>query len=94
MNPPTFDEFAAAARSAGYDEVLERRWLPGTVVGTHTHPFAVSARIVAGDLWLTVGAETRHLRAGDTFELEQDVPHDERYGDDGAVFWVGRRHGG
>ena len=43
-------------------------------------------------MWLTIGAgETRHLRQGDTFELDQGVTHDERYGDEGATYWVARR---
>ena len=31
--------------------------------------------------------------AGDTFELAKDIPHAERYGAGGAVFWAARRHG-
>jgi quercetin dioxygenase-like cupin family protein len=73
---------------------LERQWAPGTVLDTHAHPFAVKARVVQGEMWLTVGASTRHLRAGDTFELDSDVPHAERYGDDGATYWVARRNRG
>nr|WP_316640578.1 hypothetical protein [uncultured Roseateles sp.] len=34
---------------------------------------------------------TRHLRAGDRFELDAEVPHDERYGIEGAMYWVARR---
>jgi mannose-6-phosphate isomerase-like protein (cupin superfamily) len=92
MNP-SFDEFAAAARAQGFDQVLERQWAPLTVLDTHTHPFSASARVVQGEMWLTVGAETRHLRAGDVFELERDVPHAERYGPEGACYWVARRNG-
>ena len=91
MNDPTFDMFAAAARAAGFDEVLERQWASGTVLDTHAHPFAVRARVVQGEMWLTVGASTRHLSAGDAFELDSDVLHAERYGDDGATYWVARR---
>jgi hypothetical protein len=29
---------------------------------------------------------------GDDFALERDVPHAERYGADGATYWVGRRN--
>jgi Cupin domain len=92
MNHTTFDTFAAATRAAGFDEVLERQWAPGTVLDTHTHPFAVRACVVQGEMWLTVGASTRHLSAGDSFELDGDVPHAERYGDDGATYWVARRN--
>ena len=46
---------------------------------------------VQGEMWLTVGSNAKHLRAGDTFELPRDTPHAERYGAAGAVYWVGRR---
>ena len=87
----TFSEFEAEARAQGFDEVLERAWAPGTVLDTHGHPFALRARVVRGEMWLTVGKTTRHLKPGDTFALERDAPHAERYGADGAVYWVARR---
>jgi mannose-6-phosphate isomerase-like protein (cupin superfamily) len=91
MASPTFAEFEAAARARGFDEVVARRWDADVALDTHRHPFAVDARVVAGEMWLTVGDETRHLRAGDTFTLERDVPHAERYGPQGATYWVARR---
>lgn len=87
-----FETYAAAARALGFDEVLERRWPADTVLDTHTHPFAVQARVVQGEMWLTVGEQTRHLSPGDEFELERDVPHAERYGNEGATYWVARRN--
>jgi mannose-6-phosphate isomerase-like protein (cupin superfamily) len=86
-----FESFAAEQRAAGFDEVLERRWEPNTVIDTHTHPFSVQALVVQGEMWLTVGERTRHLHAGERFELERGVPHAERYGAEGAIFWVGRK---
>jgi hypothetical protein len=44
-------------------------------------------------MWLTVGEQERHLLPGDEFTLDRDVPHAERYGKDGATYWVARRHG-
>lgn len=95
MTIPTFAEFEARARAAGFDEVLERRWAPGEVVDTHTHPFAVDAVVTEGEMWLT-GADgrTRHLCPGDRFALARDEPHAERYGAAGAAYWVARRNGG
>lgn len=87
----TFAEFEATARAEGYTQVLQRDWAPNTVVATHTHPFSVKAVVVAGELWLTVGDSTRHLRSGDCFTLDREVPHAERYGDAGASYWVARR---
>jgi quercetin dioxygenase-like cupin family protein len=93
MNDVTFAAFESEARAQGFDEVLERRWPPSKVLGTHTHPFALRALVVAGEMWLTVGDDVRHLLPGDTFALERDVPHAERYGTDGATYWVARRTG-
>ncbi|MEI6113469.1 MAG: AraC family ligand binding domain-containing protein [Burkholderiales bacterium] len=92
MTSITFAAFESDARSAGYDEVLERHWGPNTVVPTHTHPFSVKAIVIAGEMWLTAEGATRHLKPGDTFELNSEVPHDERYGDEGTTFWAARRH--
>ncbi len=88
----TFEAFERSARAQGFDEVLKREWAPDAMVETHTHPFGVKALIVRGELWLTVDAQTRHLKAGDSFELDRDVEHSERYGADGTSFWVARRH--
>jgi hypothetical protein len=44
-------------------------------------------------MWLTQHGTTRHLVVGDGFELEADEPHAERYGEEGATYWVGRRPG-
>ena len=86
-----YAEFEADARAAGFDEVLVREWKPLTVVDLHTHPFDARARVVGGEMWLTVAGQTRHLLSGDTFELDAEVPHSERYGPEGATFWVARR---
>ena len=91
MALPSFDEFAARQRALGYDEVLQRPWAPGTVLAHHSHPFDASALVVQGRMWLTVAGHTRELVAGDTFELARSVPHDERYGPEGATYWVARR---
>ena len=92
MNLPTFEAFSASTRAEGFNEVLERKWQPLLVLHTHTHPFAVKALVVQGEMWLTVGDHERHLLPGDEFALARDVPHAERYGAEGATYWVARRH--
>ena len=77
MSAVTFREFETDARARGFDDVLERHWAPGVVLDVHRHPFAVEALVVRGEMWLTVGDETRHLRAGDTFQLGSEIPHAE-----------------
>ncbi len=93
MDTAKFSDYEADARAQGFDEVLERNWPPLTVLDTHVHPFALKAVVVRGEMWLTVGDQIRHLRAGDTFELDREVAHAERYGSEGATYWVARRHG-
>ncbi|MFN7888515.1 MAG: cupin domain-containing protein, partial [Betaproteobacteria bacterium] len=88
MNATEIEAFAAEARAAGHDEVLERRWPLDLVLDTHTHSFAVRALVTEGEMWLTVGDEVRHLRPGDRFALDYEQPHAERCGSQGATFWV------
>ena len=92
MNTPDFETFSRQARAAGFDEVIERVWAPDTVLPEHTHPFAVQAVVTQGQMWLSMHGQTRELRPGDRFELDRDVPHAERYGPEGATYWVARRH--
>lgn len=88
---PTFTAFRAQSLADGADEVLERVWPADAVLELHTHPFAAQALVAAGEMWLTIGDETRHLLPGDSFQLEKDQPHAERYGPEGACYWVARR---
>lgn len=93
MSAPDFESFRLQSLMEGYDEVLERQWAPRTLLDLHAHPFAVRSVVTQGEMWLTVGDLTRQLRPGDSFEVEREVPHAERYGVEGAVCWVARRHG-
>jgi quercetin dioxygenase-like cupin family protein len=92
LNGSTFEAYAADARAKGADEVVERKWAPSLVLETHTHPFSVNALVVQGEMWLTVGNDVLHLRPGDTFALDRDQPHAERYGPEGATYWAARRN--
>ncbi len=71
--------------------MLERHWAPGQVVDTHSHPFDAEALVTAGEMWLVCQDGTQHLLAGDTFTLAGGTPHSERYGPEGATYWVARR---
>jgi hypothetical protein len=93
MNAANFEAFRLQALMEGYDEALEREWPPLALLDMHRHPFAAKALVTRGEMWLTVGDLTRQLRPGDTFEIERDVVHAERYGADGATYWVARRKG-
>ncbi len=87
----SFAQFESEALARGASEVLERKWESGRLVPPHSHPFDSDALVVQGEMWLTVGDQTRHLLAGDTFAIARGVEHSERYGEQGATFWVGRR---
>jgi AraC-like ligand binding domain len=92
MNTTSFEAFRADALAAGFDEVLERRWAPDTVLESHTHAFAVEAVVTQGEMWLTCEGHTRHLTPGGRFALAPDIPHAERYGPQGATYWAARRN--
>lgn len=87
----SFTEFESRKKANGFNEVLERHWEPGQVVGMHSHPFDASAVVVKGEMWLMVGDATQHIAQGGTFELARNTPHSERYGSEGATYWVARR---
>ena len=88
--PPRFSEFEAAERARGCSEVVARSWEPNTVLDTHTHPFRARALVVQGEMWLTADGVTQHLQAGDRFDVAANQPHAERYGPQGATYWVAR----
>jgi mannose-6-phosphate isomerase-like protein (cupin superfamily) len=88
--PPSFPEFEATERARGCSEVIARSWDADSVQPEHTHPFAARALVVQGEMWLTVDGRTQHLRPGDRFELSAGQPHAERYGPQGATYWVAR----
>ena len=86
-----FSAFAESMKSQGYDEVVERVWKSLATADEHTHPFDAKALVVKGEMWLTVNGRTQHLLPGSTFELSAGLPHSERYGSEGATYWVARR---
>ena len=92
MNLPTLDEYRQRQLQNGFDEVAERQWGPNESAATHTHGFSVEALVVQGEMWLTCGNETQHLKPGDSFNMKSGVPHSERYGNHGATYWAARKH--
>lgn len=92
MTITDFSVFEKEAHAAGYDEVLVRHWEPNTQLDTHSHPFDAEAVVVDGEMWLSCKGTTRHLHRGDTFRLASGEPHEERYGEQGATYWVARRN--
>lgn len=87
----SFEDFEAKARALGFDEAVIREWAPLTVLEEHTHPFDANAVVTQGEMWLSCAGDTRHLGVGDTFLIPTGTPHAERYGPQGATYWVARR---
>jgi quercetin dioxygenase-like cupin family protein len=92
MSANAFQEFEARAKADGFDEVMVREWAPDQVVPAHEHAFAAKAVVVQGEMWLTIGDATQHIPSGNGFELAPHVLHSERYGSEGAIYWVARRN--
>ena len=88
---PTLAEFTEKTSALGYDGVSIRTWEPNSVSQTHTHEFAVHAVVAQGEMWLTRGDDTQHLQVGDTFTMEPETPHTEKYGSQGTIYWAARR---
>ncbi|MGJ7565638.1 AraC family transcriptional regulator [Variovorax sp. GB1R11] len=91
MTLATFSEFETTMRAAGFADIGVRDYPEATEAANHTHDFAVKALVVRGEMWLTVNGDTRHLVVGDTFEMDHETVHSERYGVDGATYWAARR---
>lgn len=90
-NMMTFEAFTAEAQALGFAQVVAREWPANEVVPEHTHPFAAHALLALGEMWLTVDGHTQHLLPGNRFALPANQPHAERYGPQGATYWVGRK---
>jgi hypothetical protein len=92
FNDAGFAQFQAQALRLGFDECLIRQWDANTFIDMHTHSFGVQALVVQGEVTLGVGDQSQDLVAGSRFSLEPGIPHTERYGVKGAVFWVARNN--
>ena len=58
---------------------------PNSLVPEHSHENEQLGICLGGSLQFRVGDEERELRAGDTWAIPGDIPHEVRVGADGAV---------
>jgi quercetin dioxygenase-like cupin family protein len=58
---------------------------PDSVVPEHSHEHEQLGIALSGSLTFRVGGETRELRAGGTWSIPSNVPHEVRVGPEGAV---------
>jgi quercetin dioxygenase-like cupin family protein len=63
---------------------------PGTCAGRHTHPGLETSYVMEGEAVLKVaGQPDRKLKAGDSFHVEQGIPHDACASSGQAIKGVG-----
>ena len=58
---------------------------PNTVVPEHQHEHEQLGMCLSGSVLFRVGDETKELRAGETWSIPSNVPHEVHVGPDGAV---------
>jgi quercetin dioxygenase-like cupin family protein len=92
-----FDDLATLRPLAIWDGVLaravhgERLTLavveldPGSIVAEHDHDNEQLGIVLSGSVSFRVGDETRELRAGSTWRIPANVPHEVHTGQEGAV---------
>jgi quercetin dioxygenase-like cupin family protein len=88
----TREQFTAAARAEGYDEIVEREMPAGFRDPEHRHAFDARILVTAGEFSITMGGATQVYRAGETFSVPAGTPHAEAVGDEALRYTVARRH--
>ena len=85
--------FAKQLADEGFDEILTKSSPPGKYADAHSHPYAVKALVLEGDITLGVAGQLTTYRAGETFSMAAGCEHTERCGAQGFSFLVGRKYG-
>jgi quercetin dioxygenase-like cupin family protein len=63
---------------------------PGASAGRHTHPGMEMGYVLDGEVELMVqGQETKHLKAGDSWQIGPGVPHDAKTIGDKPLKFIG-----
>jgi len=58
---------------------------PNAVLAEHRHPNEQMGFIISGSMTMRIGGDSRELRAGDTYVIPGDTPHDAVTGPDGCT---------
>ncbi len=83
--------FANKLRTEGFEQQVLVTRPPGRSLDSHAHPFEAWALVLSGQISICAQGVEHTYRAGEEFHLQREEPHDEHYGPDGVVYWVGRR---
>jgi len=84
-------EFEAALRAQGFDEIIEKTALPNFEAQPHTHPFDVRILVLEGQMTVVKQGQPYVCNPGETFEMDAECEHFERYGPAGSTYVLGRR---
>jgi quercetin dioxygenase-like cupin family protein len=84
-------EFTAQAMEDGFEEILQKQWEPNLALEMHTHPYDVRVQVTSGQVRLSLANGAQTYEAGQGFYLARNTEHAEKYGPDGAHFWVARK---
>lgn len=88
----TPDDFQTALRADGFADVDTRSLPPAQMNAQHSHPFAVRALVLEGEITLTVDGKAQVYRGGDVFTMAAGCEHAEQVGASGVSYMVGRKH--
>ncbi len=87
----TDQNFQAGLLRDGFAEIVTKTTPANVYNPPHSHPFDVSAQVLAGTITLVSEGKERIYRSGDTFSMKSGCEHSERYGAEGATILSGRR---
>jgi quercetin dioxygenase-like cupin family protein len=75
----------------GYSTItVSAELAPGASAGRHTHPGTEIGYVLDGEVDLMVqGQETKHLKAGDSWQIAPEVPHDAKAIGDKPLKFIG-----
>jgi quercetin dioxygenase-like cupin family protein len=85
------DEFIEALKREGFAEVVTVTRDANGTLDNHSHPFEAKALVIFGELTIRVGETDRLYKEGDTFHLQANLAHSEKFGPDGVQYVVGRK---
>lgn len=92
--PASTEAFAAELAAEGFDAAELREYAPGVFNDTHSHPFAVKALMLEGELTLRCGGQSTTYHAGEVFTMAAGCEHAEQFGPVPTRYLVGRKPAG
>lgn len=85
------NEFIELLGSEGFDAIVTVVREANGFLDVHTHPFEAKALVLAGEIHLGFGRGEQVFGAGQSFHLQANEAHSERYGPEGVTYLVGRK---